>query len=79
MCTFFYQKYHEYCVAGGIWELTEEEKKNPDLMYHTNTHNLMLGGIHVKQILVFLSMKKTKPLDKTSLLSHVLKYHDAIL
>jgi hypothetical protein len=79
ICTFLQQKYHDYGDAGGIHELTEEEKMNPDLFYHTNTHDLKYEGMNVKLILAFLAMKKAKPNGKTASFSHIRKYHDAVL
>jgi hypothetical protein len=79
MCTFLFQNYHSYCEAGGVQELTEEERMNPDLFYHNNTVDLKYEGINVKVILAFLATKKTKPNGKTSSFSHIRKYHDAIL
>jgi hypothetical protein len=79
ICTFLQQKYDDYGDAGGIRELTEEEKMNPELFYHTNTHDLKYEGMNVKLILAFLAMKKAKLNGKTASFSHIRKYHDAVL
>jgi hypothetical protein len=79
ICTFLQEKYHDYCDAGGIRELTEQEKANPEFFYHTNTLDLKYEGMNAKLILAFLAMKKTKPNGKTTSFSHIRKYHDAIL
>jgi hypothetical protein len=79
MCTFLCQNYRSYFEAGGVQELTEEERMNPDLFYHNNTLDLKYEGINVKVILAFLATKKTKPSGKTSSFSHIRKSHDAIL
>jgi hypothetical protein len=79
ICMFLQQKYHDYGNAGVIHELIEEEKMNPELFYHTNTHDLKYEGINVKLILAFLAMKKAKPNGKTVSFLHIQKYHNAVL
>ena len=79
VCVFLHQNYRNYCDAGGIRELAEEEQANPELFYHNNTLDLKYEGMNVKLILAFFAMKKTKPNGKISSFSHICKYHDAIL
>jgi hypothetical protein len=79
MCEFLHHNYLDYCGAGGIRELTEEERTNPELFYHNNTHDLKYEGMNVKLILAFMATKKTKTNGKTSSFTHIRKYHDAIL
>jgi hypothetical protein len=67
MCEFLHHNYLDYCGAGGIRELTEEERTNPELFYHNNTHDLKYEGMNVKLILAFMAMKKTKTNGKTSM------------
>jgi hypothetical protein len=79
VCVFLHQNYRNYCDAGGIRELTEEEQMNPELFYHNNTLDLKYQGMNVKLILAFFATKKTKPNGKFSPFSHICKYHDVIL
>jgi hypothetical protein len=57
---FLHQNYRNYCNAGGIRELAEEEQANPELFYHNNTLDLKYEGMNVKLILAFFATKKTK-------------------
>jgi hypothetical protein len=64
MCEFLHHNYLDYCGAGGIQELTEEERTNPELFYHNNTHDLKYEGMNVKLILAFMERRKPKPMGR---------------
>ena len=79
MCTFLQEKYSDYCTAGGVQLLSEEERADPELFHYNNRHDLKYQGMNVAIILAFFATKKTKTNGKTTSFSHIRKYHDAIL
>jgi hypothetical protein len=59
--------------------LSEEKQADPELFHYNNRHDLKYQGMNVAIILAFFATKKTKTNRKTTLFSHIQKYHDAIL
>ena len=79
MCRFLQQNYRSYCNAGGVRDLTHNERTNPDIFHHKNAVDLKYEGMNTRLIMAFLATKKTKANGKTASHAHLRKYNDAIL
>ena len=79
ICRFLQENYRSYCDAGGVRDLTQDERTNQDIFHHNNTVDLKYEGMNTRLIMAFLAAKKTKANGKTASHAHLRKYNDAIL
>ena len=68
---FFQKEYPQYCEAGGVVKLTDEELADDDKFYYKNKYDLKYEGLNVEFFKAFISVKKTKKSGNTSSLRNL--------
>jgi len=78
ICTYWQNNQPAYFLIGS-YELSAEEKADPNKFYHKNTRDIIYNSINHKFFLAFLAEKKNLPDGKLASYTTIRKYNDAIL
>jgi len=54
----YWEKNHAAYLEIGTYELSIEDKANPDRLYHNNNRDMLYESINIKFVLTFLVVKK---------------------
>jgi len=71
------ENYPEYCVLGGVQELTDDDVDRA--FHHRNTYDLKYEGLNVVIFKAFLAAKKHKADGNLYTYGQMRKYYDAVL
>jgi len=76
--TYWLNKHPEY-YGLGTYDITPEEKRNPDRFWHKNERDIKYDVINIRFVLAFLAEKKKLEGGKICSYTTIRKYNDAIL